>query len=73
MCRRVSVALVALAAFVSACEQSDEELCEDAQKKLVECGSNAITCPDDLHDSVREQYECVVDADDCAAIGKCAR
>jgi len=72
MRNRLPAVLVAFLALVTACAQSDKELCEDARKKLLECRSNDFTCPDDLHDSVREQYECIVDADDCSEIGDCA-
>jgi hypothetical protein len=62
--------LVAVVLF-PACAPSDKELCEDARKKLVECGSNDFECPDDLHDSVREQYECIVDSE-CNELADCA-
>lgn len=58
-----------LVVFFTACEQSDKELCEDAQKKLAECGSNTVDCPENLAESVREQYECIVDTE-CIDIGR---
>ena len=54
-------AAVLVVGMLAGCAQSDKELCEDARKKLVECGSNSFECPENLADSVREQYECIVD------------
>jgi hypothetical protein len=61
-----------LALLLSACGQSDEELCEDAQKKLRACGQPASSsCPEHLDDKVRDQYECIVDVE-CHELGECA-
>ena len=68
MCR----GLCALALFLTACGQSDEELCQDAQNKLRSCGQPASSsCPENLNDKVRDQYECIVDAE-CHELGECA-
>jgi hypothetical protein len=58
--------------LLTACGQSDEELCKDAQKKLAECGSNTGECPETLADSVREQYECIVDTPCSELASECA-
>ncbi len=61
-----------LALLLAACGQSDEELCQDAQKKLRACGQPAgSTCPEALNDKVRDQYECIVDSE-CHELGECA-
>ena len=65
------IVLVLLPLLLSAC-QSDEELCEDVQKKLRECGGiPPRDCPETLRDELREQYECIVDKE-CSEIGECA-
>jgi hypothetical protein len=57
---------------LSACGQSDEELCEDVQKKLRACGQPASSsCPETLNDKVRDQYECIMDVE-CHELGECA-
>jgi hypothetical protein len=61
-----------LALLLVACGQSDEELCEDAQKKLRACGQPApSSCPEALSDKVRDQYECITDVE-CHELGECA-
>jgi len=69
--RRFSLLAVAVVALLTACGKSDKELCEDVQKKFAECGGNTVECPDNLADSVREQYECIVDKE-CNEIADCA-
>jgi hypothetical protein len=65
-------ALGAVALWLSACGPSDEELCQDAQKKLRSCGQpTSISCPERLNDKVRDQYECIVDSE-CHELGECA-
>lgn len=71
MIRFSPFAAVVAVALLTACGQSDKELCEDAQKKFAECGSNTTECPDNLADKVREQYECVVDSE-CNELAECA-
>jgi hypothetical protein len=64
--------LAAAAWLLAACGQSDEELCQEANQKLRECGQPASTrCPEALADKVREQYECIVDSK-CSELGECA-
>jgi len=64
--------LGALVFLLSACGQSDEELCKDVQKKLRECGTVAPSdCPESLADKVRDQYECIMDTE-CNELGECA-
>jgi hypothetical protein len=58
--------------WLAGCAQSDEELCEDVRKKLAECGTSGLSrCPEKLADSIREQYECIMDAE-CSELGECA-
>jgi hypothetical protein len=64
--------LVVVPALLSACGQSDEELCQEANAKLRQCGQPASSsCPEALADKVREQYECIVDTK-CSDLGECA-
>jgi hypothetical protein len=61
-----------LPVVLSACGQSDKELCEDVQEKMRKCGGNTVSCPENLADEVREQYECIMDTE-CNEIAQCAK
>lgn len=66
------IVLVLLPLILAACGQSDEELCQEANAKLRQCGQPASSrCPENLADNVREQYECIVDSE-CHELGDCA-
>ena len=59
MPKRVAPLLFPL--LLTACSPSDEELCEDVQKKLRDCGTiGPSSCPETLRDEIREQYECIM-------------